>query len=160
MSMCLKAFCDNKLVSVAKLTTTSVLQKRSVLSVHYYFVSLFVFPGSDIFKLVLWTPGYLPGQLRCEFVCFCSHATRLSTPQLYNMVSDPGELTPLNITQNVGYQDIVKVMLKAVDEHQASVTPVPDQYAIMNLLWRPWLQPCCNFPYCSCQDPKYATLEP
>ena len=49
-------------------------------------------------------------------------------------------------------KEIVNRIKHAVEEHKNSLESVPDMYALSRMWPRPWLQPCCNFPYCKCQD--------
>ena len=51
---------------------------------------------------------------------------------------------------------ILFAITTAVETHKAGVEqqPVHSQYSLLSMLPRPWLQPCCNFPYCRCADDK------
>ncbi|ESP03035.1 hypothetical protein LOTGIDRAFT_185807 [Lottia gigantea] len=109
--------------------------------------------GTSTWKLVLKSPDYIPGKQVCLFVCSCKGAIVNDPPLLHDMTSDPSEKNPIDITK---HQSIVKTMLKAMKDHQASILPVDYQLDVSKQLWRPWLQPCCGtFPSCHCIDQKY-----
>ncbi|XP_071079400.1 steryl-sulfatase-like [Haliotis cracherodii] len=109
---------------------------------------------SIVWKLTLKEPNYLPGRQVCEFVCNCAAAITLEPPHLYDMTSDPGEKQPMNATD---HPQVYKKMMHALEEHVQNVKPVPNQYTFRNVMWRPWLQMCCNnnYPSCTCQDDKF-----
>ena len=50
------------------------------------------------------------------------------------------------------YFQIIDQIRSAVKKHTKSIEPVEDQYAVLKLLPRPWLQPCCDFPNCRCKE--------
>ncbi|KAK3093631.1 hypothetical protein FSP39_018297 [Pinctada imbricata] len=108
--------------------------------------------GNKVWKLVYETPDYLPGQNRCTFACICFQSIQLEEPLLYEMVSDPGEENPENI---IDHMEIVKTIQEAVKKHKESLQPVPSMMTWYKVLWRPNMQPCCNFPYCNCKDPVH-----
>ena len=112
--------------------------------------------GDKVWKLVYEIPNYLPGQNRCLFVCQCYESIILKEPYLYELNSDPGEQKPLDIKV---HKNIVQTIQKAVDQHKSSIIPVEHMMSFYRMLWRPHMQPCCNFPYCSCQDPVYSYLK-
>ncbi|KAL3865285.1 hypothetical protein ACJMK2_006898 [Sinanodonta woodiana] len=110
--------------------------------------------GSKTYKLVYRMPDYLPGTNRCDFFCGCHSARVLEKPLLLDMTSDPGEKSPLP-SSYPGYSDIIEAITGAVANHKSSIVPVESQFTARNLIWRPHWQDCCNFPTCSCTDPKY-----
>ncbi|KAK3092346.1 hypothetical protein FSP39_001629 [Pinctada imbricata] len=110
--------------------------------------------GNKVWKLVYETPNYLPGQNRCLFTCVCSESIKLENPLLYEINSDPGEEKPLNLED---HKEIVLAIEEAVKKHKESIQPTPPMMDFYKMLWRPHMQPCCNFPYCSCRDPVYQT---
>ena len=69
-------------------------------------------------------------------------------------LKDHTESNPLNPADPL-YKELKDIMEKAIDEHKKSIVPVASQFSYYRRQWKPWLQPCCNFPYCSCTDPKY-----
>ncbi|XP_060083865.1 steryl-sulfatase-like [Ylistrum balloti] len=115
--------------------------------------------GPSIWKLVYEVPDYLPGQQRCLFVCNCWDAIKLERPYLYDITSDPGENRPIDISSDKKYKEIAELMIKATEDHKNSIAPVDCRLSFFKLLWRPYMQPCCNFPYCSCVDIKYKDIE-
>ncbi|XP_033736263.1 LOW QUALITY PROTEIN: steryl-sulfatase-like [Pecten maximus] len=115
--------------------------------------------GSTIWKLVYEEPEYLPGTQKCRFVCNCRDAVKLPRPALYDITSDPGENKPIDITSYQKYKDLAEIMIKATEKHKASIVPVDCRLSLFKLLWRPHMQPCCNFPYCSCVDDKYQNIQ-
>lgn len=117
------------------------------------------FTGNKIWKLVYYMPYYLPGQTVCHFGCLCRDAIKLDKPELYELTSDPGERNPLDIDSTEEYKKLAAIMNKAKEEHEKTVAHVQPQLSLYNSLWRPHMQPCCNFPYCSCEDSKYKNYE-
>ncbi|KAL3865109.1 hypothetical protein ACJMK2_006738 [Sinanodonta woodiana] len=111
--------------------------------------------GFKTYKLVYKMPDYLPGTNQCIFVCGCHSARVLEKPLLFDVTSDPGERSPLP-SSYPGYSDIIEAINKAVATHKSSIVPVESQFTARKLIWRPHWQDCCNFPKCSCSDPKYA----
>lgn len=120
------------------------------------YVYLFQLAGKKVWKLVLYEPDYLPGKQQCTFVCNCAKAHQLNPPELFELTSDPGETKPLYISSDEEYKIIVETMLKAKQEHKKSAVPAESQVTFYKVMWWPHLQPCCNFPYCSCKDTKYS----
>jgi len=74
------------------------------------------------------------------------------------MTSDPGERRPINIESDKKYSDIIKQIMEGLKRHKASIVPVQSRLNWNSIYWRPTMQPCCNFPYCNCADPKYPEL--
>ena len=108
------------------------------------------------------TPNWLPGTQQCDFVCDCqgSHVTVQDPPLLFNIGKDPSEKEELDVSKSP-QREIVEKIMQAVKEHQASIEPVPSQFALHRMLPRPWLQPCCgggHFPNCNCSDAEHAHL--
>ncbi|CAH1785895.1 unnamed protein product [Owenia fusiformis] len=115
--------------------------------------------GDDVWKVHFYTPNYEPGTDTCKFLCMdCSKSIPHDPPLLYNIEKDPKESKEIDINSNTMYKDIIAKVNIAVAQHKGSVTPVVNQYRFDKIFWRPWLQPCCNFPHCNCIDPKYATI--
>ncbi|KAJ8314148.1 hypothetical protein KUTeg_008709 [Tegillarca granosa] len=143
----------------------SLLKGDEVISPHQYFFhycgsSLHAIrfrprTGKKVWKLVFYEPDYLPGKQECTFICSCSKAHQLNPPELFELTSNPGETKPLNISSNKDYEIIVESMLKAKQEHEKSAVPAESQVTFYKVMWWPHLQPCCNFPYCSCKDTKF-----
>ena len=95
----------------------------------------------------------------CTFVCQCNNALKLRPPKLYEMTSDPGETTPVNSSSSE-YGEVVAHIQNAINAHKLSLQPVESQFTLPKLMWRPFLQPCCNgtFPNCQCVDEKFSKL--
>ncbi|KAI8505958.1 hypothetical protein Bbelb_163110 [Branchiostoma belcheri] len=111
---------------------------------------------------VTWKAHYAsynwePGTTRCgvdRLVCFCDvpFVTWNDPPLLYDVTNDPTEDRPISADSNPKYREVLDVITKAVAEHKQNLTEVPNQFRIPLFFPRPWLQPCCNFPYCNCQE--------
>ena len=83
----------------------------------------------------------------------------MDPPVLYDMTSDPGEHRPIRIDTDEKYRKIAAIIETAVKNHKKSIKPVQNQFQLSKVMWLPHLQTCCNFPYCSCTDPKYPDPE-
>lgn len=113
--------------------------------------------GPTTWKLVTHTPAYIPGRNVCRFVCSCNSAVPLSTPELYDMTSDPGETTPID-SNSQQYKDITTIILEGIKNHIKSIVPLESQFTWLKLGPMLRWQPCCNgtFPFnCHCVDLKY-----
>lgn len=108
-----------------------------------------------VWKIYFYTPRYKsPGEEKCQFVCMChaEHAIEHSPPLIYNIQADPRESSPLDVN---GEQH--RLVLNAIEgdlrDHRASLpatSAIESQFSFANTVWKPWLQPCCNFPFCHC----------
>ncbi|CAG2106577.1 unnamed protein product [Medioppia subpectinata] len=114
----------------------------------------YVESADNIWKLYFSKPKYKPGQYKCQFMCMCfgAHVVHYNPPLLYNIASDPGENISIDINSDIKYQRIVDKISEEVKNHKQSVASVPSQFDFENTIWRPWLQPCCQFPTCSCSE--------
>ncbi|XP_070576343.1 steryl-sulfatase-like [Ptychodera flava] len=116
--------------------------------------------GGSTYKIYYVTPNWTPGTEGCfdEFVCQCwaPHVTHHDQPLVYDLTIDPAERNQLG-HGDPRYQEVVKVVGQAVQDHLAAREEVPVQYEYINLLWYPWLQPCCNFPLCYCKEEENIT---
>ncbi|XP_035659881.1 arylsulfatase H-like [Branchiostoma floridae] len=115
--------------------------------------------GSVTWKAHFASYPWLPGTSHCgvqQMVCYCDvqwGVTFNDPPLLYDVTNDPTEDRPISADSNPKYREVLDVITKAVEEHKQSLTKVDDQLAAGPLfLPRPWLQPCCNFPFCNCQE--------
>uniref|UniRef100_A0A3B4URH1 Arylsulfatase D-like n=1 Tax=Seriola dumerili TaxID=41447 RepID=A0A3B4URH1_SERDU len=113
-------------------------------------------PGSDsIFKVHFFTPNFSPpgaGGCYDTKVCLChgAHVTHHHPPLLYDIFHDPSESRPLTPDTEPRYAEILEQTAKAVERHQSTLT---NKQVSDNILWRPWLQPCCGtFPFCGCKE--------
>jgi len=108
----------------------------------------------DVWKVMFVTPDFIPGTSSCGYICDCNSVIHHDPPLLYNIAIDPSEENPLDSTAPE-YQEIMQTVFDAVGEHVASIEPVENQFDLMKMLPRPWLQPCCNPPSCHCEDDKF-----
>ncbi|KAG8177098.1 hypothetical protein JTE90_015242 [Oedothorax gibbosus] len=114
-----------------------------------------------IWKIHWTTPKFLPGTSQCEYVCHCfgDFVVHHNPPLLYDLTNDPSESVVIDQKSNPDYFDILKRVERARDNHRSKVDHVPDQFSFFNTVWKPWLQPCCNFPYCNCRDSNFMSQE-
>ncbi|GFR15368.1 steryl-sulfatase [Trichonephila clavata] len=105
-------------------------------------------------KIHWTTPKFKPGTNQCEYVCHCfgDFVIHHDPPLLYDLENDPSEANPINISSNSKYSKIIFIVEQARIGHRSKIEEVPDQFSFSNSIWKPWLQPCCNFPYCNCKD--------
>ncbi|PAA46944.1 hypothetical protein BOX15_Mlig016134g2, partial [Macrostomum lignano] len=110
-----------------------------------------------VLKLRHYSPNWLPGTEGCRYICGCMEglgSVRHSVPLLYDLSADERE-TAIVPADSERYRRLVPQILEAERRHQASLSSVPSQFTFAKLMWRPWLQDCCNFPLCNCRDTKY-----
>ncbi|XP_048348294.1 arylsulfatase D-like isoform X3 [Sphaerodactylus townsendi] len=95
------------------------------------------------------TSGACYGRGICP--CFGEGVTHHDPPLLFDLSQDPSEAMPLSPDTAPLFHAVLKRIDEAVEEHQKTLTPVPQQLSIHNVMWKPWLQPCCGtFPFCWC----------
>ncbi|XP_006274655.2 arylsulfatase D-like [Alligator mississippiensis] len=83
--------------------------------------------------------------------CFGEGVTHHDPPLLFDLSQDPSETNPLSPGTEPLFDTIMSRIEKAVTEHRRTLTPVPQQLSLYNIIWKPWLQPCCGtFPFCWC----------
>ena len=72
-------------------------------------------------------------------------------PLVFDLERDPGETTPLDTSLAHVREALTRAEwhLSAQASHLARHPPGANQF---DHVPRPWLQPCCNFPWCSCQE--------
>ncbi|KAJ8350683.1 hypothetical protein SKAU_G00258130 [Synaphobranchus kaupii] len=105
--------------------------------------------SNSIWKAFFFTPNFSPENSTTCFhthVCFCTkeYVTYHDPPLLFDLSRDPSETTPLTEREEPDFHGILGAMREAVNRHARSLTPVPDQMSPGNILWKPWLQPCCS----------------
>ncbi|XP_048453833.1 steryl-sulfatase [Rhincodon typus] len=117
--------------------------------------------SSSIWKAHFFTPNFYPeGTQGCfdTHVCLCygDFISHHDPPLLYDLLRDPSESLPLTPSSESQYHQILEVMQKAVSKHQETLTPVPDQLSLNNVIWKPWLQPCCStiWKHCNCDKER------
>lgn len=112
-----------------------------------------------MWKLFFFTPDFHPeNRTVClhTLVCFCTpgYVTYHSPPLLFDLSRDPSESTPLTPGTQAGFHAILAAMQEAAERHRRSVEPVESQLSAGNLVWKPWLQPCCSTfsRLCQCEQ--------
>ncbi|NWX98854.1 ARSD Arylsulfatase, partial [Nothoprocta ornata] len=83
--------------------------------------------------------------------CFGEGVTHHDPPLLFDLSRDPAEAKPLTAETEPLFDIVIKKIGRATEEHRRTLTPVPEQLSFYNIIWKPWLQPCCGtFPVCWC----------
>ncbi|XP_035666553.1 steryl-sulfatase-like [Branchiostoma floridae] len=113
--------------------------------------------GGSIWKAHYATPKWDPGTEGCYeiFLCQCrgDYVNHHDPPLLFDVANDPFERSPITPESEPKFAEIISTIDKGVKDHMSSVEQVENQFSLRNILWRPWLQPCCgHFPFCSCTD--------
>lgn len=93
--------------------------------------------------------GYCEG-LFCY--CFPSDDPRIKDhgdePVIYDIVADPREENPLTPDNFPGYSELVATFNVALAEAEAEWMPPSQLTMFSQVMARPWMQPCANFPRC------------
>uniref|UniRef100_A0A8D2L0E0 Sulfatase N-terminal domain-containing protein n=1 Tax=Varanus komodoensis TaxID=61221 RepID=A0A8D2L0E0_VARKO len=106
------------------------------------------------------TPVFQPegaGACYGKGICPCSGEGVMHhvPPLLFDLSRDPSEATALSPDTEPQFHAVLKRIEEAVKEHRRTLTPVPQQLSLLNIMWKPWLQPCCGtFPFCWCDKEK------
>ncbi|XP_054183045.1 arylsulfatase D isoform X1 [Homo sapiens] len=114
--------------------------------------------SGSVWKVHYTTPQFHPegaGACYGRGVCPCSGegVTHHRPPLLFDLSRDPSEARPLTPDSEPLYHAVIARVGAAVSEHRQTLSPVPQQFSMSNILWKPWLQPCCgHFPFCSCHE--------
>ncbi|XP_076214294.1 arylsulfatase D-like isoform X1 [Aptenodytes patagonicus] len=83
--------------------------------------------------------------------CFGEGVTHHDPPLLFDLSQDPSEAKPLSADTEPLFDTVIRKIGRAIEEHRRTLTPVPEQLSLYNVVWKPWLQPCCGtFPFCWC----------
>ncbi|NXA36068.1 ARSD Arylsulfatase, partial [Eudromia elegans] len=83
--------------------------------------------------------------------CFGEGVTHHDPPLLFELSQDPSEAKPLTAETEPLFDMVIEKIGRAIEEHRRTLTPVPEQLSSYNIIWKPWLQPCCGtFPFCWC----------
>ncbi|KAI8508746.1 hypothetical protein Bbelb_138450 [Branchiostoma belcheri] len=110
--------------------------------------------GNSVYKAHYMTPIWDEGTGACysAFGCGCENSWvhYHDPPLLFDIAKDPSESKPLTPTNEPKFAEIVANISRGVEAHRKTLVSVESQFSLRNVLWRPWMQPCCNFPYCSC----------
>ncbi|XP_057188746.1 steryl-sulfatase [Triplophysa rosa] len=114
--------------------------------------------STAVWKALFFTPNFYPENSSACFhthICFCVEPfiTHHDPPLLFDLSSDPSESTPLTTDTEPKFFSVLETMRAAVSHHKQSLKPVPMQFSSGNLIWKPWLQPCCSSlnQLCSCE---------
>ncbi|KAI8497453.1 hypothetical protein Bbelb_247590 [Branchiostoma belcheri] len=109
--------------------------------------------GNVTWKAHFVSYNWDPGTSGCYSlrICRCAgqEVTHNDPPLLYDVTNDPVEARPISDPR---YPVVMGVIKKAVEEHVKSLTEVEKQIGLSNFIPRPWLQECCNFPFCDCKE--------
>uniref|UniRef100_A0A8D2DZE1 Steryl-sulfatase n=1 Tax=Sciurus vulgaris TaxID=55149 RepID=A0A8D2DZE1_SCIVU len=111
-----------------------------------------------VWKVHYVTPQFHPagsGSCLNQHLCPCSGEGVIhhSPPLLFDLSRDPAEAQPLSPDSEPLYHAVIERVGEAVARHQETLSPVPQQLSLGNIMWKPWLQPCCGtFPFCWCQE--------
>ena len=111
--------------------------------------------GEVTWKAHFVTPKWAPGKEECPAIivcgCFGDDVEEHNPPLLYDITNDPYERRQLDTSTEV-HQDVINKMKEAIKKHKVTVKSVPNQLGYPNAWLNPRLQPCCNFPFCSCTE--------
>ncbi|XP_033003353.1 arylsulfatase D-like [Lacerta agilis] len=119
--------------------------------------------SGPVWKVHYTTPIFNPkGAGACyeKGLCPCSGegVTHHDPPLLFDLSRDPSEAMPLSPDTEPLFHTVLKHTDRAVEEHRKTITPVPQQLSLGNIMWKPWLQPCCGtFPFCWCDNEESDT---
>ena len=113
----------------------------------------FVQDAYHVWKAYFFTPKYKnKDEDKCHYVCTCfgSGKEQHVPLQLFNLVTDISETRDVHDY----HPDVVKIINEAVNKHSSSIdlSQVESQFDFWNSVWKPHLQPCCNYPVCSCRE--------
>ncbi|XP_028320926.1 steryl-sulfatase [Gouania willdenowi] len=118
--------------------------------------------STQVWKAFYFTPNFSPeDQTACfnTHVCFCTpdYVTYHNPPLLFDLSRDPSETTPLTPDTEPAFYSVVAAMQEAASAHGRSVIPVESQFSGNNVMWKPWLQPCCSTlrQLCQCQQQQH-----
>lgn len=112
--------------------------------------------GNVTWKAHFITPNWSPGTEACPHLsttcaCFDNDVSIEDPPLLYDITNDPYERHQLDPSA-IEYKEVINKMKEAMTSHRLGVKPVSNQLGYPNAWWTPRLQPCCNFPFCSCVE--------
>ncbi|KAJ4924167.1 hypothetical protein JOQ06_000407 [Pogonophryne albipinna] len=115
--------------------------------------------SSSVWKAFYFTPNFYPENGTACFhthACFCTpgFVTYHDPPLLFDLSRDQSESTPLTPSTEPAFYSVLAAMEEAAEQHRGSVEPVESQMSALNLMWKPWLQPCCSTlsQLCQCQQ--------
>ncbi|XP_059502800.1 arylsulfatase D-like isoform X2 [Stegostoma tigrinum] len=118
--------------------------------------------GSDtVWKAHFFTPKLEVGPCYRSEICGChgQYVINHDPPLLFELSKDPSELNPLSPDTEPLFHEIQNQIQIGVEKHRKTLTSVPFQLAWNNVLWKPWLQPCCGtFPFCWCDKDSNVSI--
>ncbi|XP_048091111.1 steryl-sulfatase isoform X1 [Alosa alosa] len=105
--------------------------------------------SSAVWKVFFFSPIFHPENSSACFhthACFCTpgYVTYHAPPLLFDLSRDPSESRPLTPDTEPAFRAVLEAVAAATERHSRGVVPVPDQLSPGNMLWKPWLQPCCS----------------
>ncbi|CAH1267438.1 STS [Branchiostoma lanceolatum] len=110
--------------------------------------------GNSVYKAHYMTPIWDEGTGACysAFACGCENSwvNHHDPPLLFDIANDPSESNLITPENEPKFAEIVANISRGVETHKKTLVSVESQFSLRKVLWRPWMQPCCNFPYCSC----------
>ncbi|XP_034029517.1 steryl-sulfatase isoform X2 [Thalassophryne amazonica] len=123
--------------------------------------------STSVWKVFFFTPNFYPENGTACFhthVCFCTpdYVTYHNPPLLFDLSRDPSETTPLTPDTEPAFWFVLGVIQEAVEKHKSSVEPKASQLSIENVIWKPWLQPCCSTlsQLCECRQDELTSSSP
>ncbi|XP_070606975.1 arylsulfatase D-like isoform X2 [Erythrolamprus reginae] len=125
---------------------------------HLHAVRWYQKESGALWKVHYVSPNFEPqGAGACYEIkmcqCFGDEVTHHNPPLLFDLLHDLQETNPLSQASEPLFNMIISQMATAVAKHRNTLTPVPQQLDAYNIVWKPWLQPCCGtFPFCWCND--------
>ncbi|XP_032082894.1 arylsulfatase D-like isoform X2 [Thamnophis elegans] len=125
---------------------------------HLHAVRWYQKESGALWKVHYVTPNFEPqgagacyGIKMCQ--CFGDEVTHHNPPLLFDLSRDLSETNPLSPASEPLFNTVISQMATVVAKHRNTLTPVPQQLDVYNIVWKPWLQPCCGtFPFCWCNE--------
>lgn len=122
--------------------------------------------GKNVYKVYFATLNWIEGTYVCPDgpLCDCSSSLiRQNPPLVYNIGKDPSESEGPIPQSDPAFHEALQEVDVVLRNHRKSLNMKggmrENQMNALKLLPRPWLQPCCNFPWCHCNDPVYPDLK-
>ncbi|XP_039599512.1 steryl-sulfatase [Polypterus senegalus] len=123
--------------------------------------------SNSVWKAFFFTPNFYPSDSDLcldTHVCFCmgTYVSIHDPPLLFDLSKDPSEKNPLTPATEPQFYSVLDVIQEAVVNHSQTLSDVPNQLSVNNIIWKPWLQPCCSSltSLCVCaKDQETATSE-
>lgn len=115
--------------------------------------------GSDVYKVHFATPKWDLGTEGCGFICECHDdaVTWHDPPLMFNIARDRSERSPID-PKSTAYAETLREIDRLLEEHKRGINGAESEFENIKIAPRPWLQPCCNFPTCTCIDSRRSEL--